>query len=103
MAVGSPDTEGAKARAETRLLYAAGWGSGAARAATALLNSGGGAGADPRSGFRLGLPRWPPSPPTFLKGPCWAASSPGRGERTLTAPLDPGSTLEFWNKVTEEP
>lgn len=31
----------------------------------------GGAGADPRSGFRRGLRRCLPPPPTFLKGPCW--------------------------------
>lgn len=77
-----------------------GWGSALP---ASLLNSRGGAGADPRSGFRLGLPPLAPLTPNFLKGPVLGCSSPFRGERTLTAPLDPGSALEFWNKVPEDP
>lgn len=47
----------------------AGWGS---PAPARLLNSRGGAGEDPLSGFRPGLPVCSHPTPTFLKGPCWA-------------------------------
>lgn len=64
------------------------------------LNSGGGAGANPRSGFRPGLP---PLPPNLLKGPMLGCSFLCRDEETLTDQLNASLTLEIWDKIPEEP
>lgn len=44
-----------------------------------------------------------PLTPNFLKGPVLGCSSLFKGEKTLTAPLDPSPALQIRNQVPEEP